>query len=102
MLLSFIDISTSFFLFFGQAQASFFKSISFSEVYFAELFIFYSPATSGINERDDEVPTTTAVSFSMSNSQPLSRRTRLLKGDSQSGAYGLGDGSYRPSSVDGG
>ncbi|PQQ15387.1 exocyst complex component SEC8 [Prunus yedoensis var. nudiflora] len=34
------------------------------------------------NERDDEVPTTTtAVVFSMSNSQSLSRRTRLLKGD---------------------
>lgn len=55
-----------------------------------------------MNDDDDAVPTTTAVSFSMNNSQPLSRRTRLLKGDNQIGAYGIGDGSYRPSSVDGG
>ncbi|XP_059644811.1 exocyst complex component SEC8 isoform X1 [Cornus florida] len=62
----------------------------------------YSSAPSSMNERDDELPTTTAVALSMNNSQSLSRRTRLLKGDNQFGASGLGDGSYRPSSVDGG
>lgn len=48
---------------------------------------------------DDEVPTTTAAVFSMSNSQSLSRRTRL-KGDNQFGIHG--DGSYRTGSIDGG
>uniref|UniRef100_A0A5B7BF03 Exocyst complex component Sec8 n=1 Tax=Davidia involucrata TaxID=16924 RepID=A0A5B7BF03_DAVIN len=62
----------------------------------------YSLAASSIDGRDDEVPTTTAVAVSMNYAQPLSRRTRLIKGDNQFGASGLGDGSYRPSSVDGG
>lgn len=62
----------------------------------------YSSAVSNINEKDDAVPTTTAAAFSMNNSQPLSRRTRLLKGESQFGANGIGDGSYRTSSIDGG
>lgn len=62
----------------------------------------YSSAVSSMSERDDEVPTTSAVAFSMNNSQPLSRRTRLLKGDNHSGGYGLGDGSYRTASIDGG
>ncbi|KAL6987708.1 exocyst subunit, variant 2 [Sarracenia purpurea var. burkii] len=61
----------------------------------------YSIVSSSINERDDEVPTTT-VAFSTNNSQPFSRRTRLLKGDNQIGSYGFGDGSYKPNSVDGG
>ncbi|KAJ6892852.1 hypothetical protein NC651_025918 [Populus alba x Populus x berolinensis] len=52
---------------------------------------------SSMYERDDELPTTTAV-FTMSNSQSLSRRTRLMKGDNHSFA----DGSYKPSSIDGG
>ncbi|XP_028072262.1 exocyst complex component SEC8-like [Camellia sinensis] len=38
----------------------------------------------------------------MNNSIPLSRRTRSMKGDNQFGSYGVGDGSYRTSSVDGG
>lgn len=59
----------------------------------------YSSAASSVFERDDEVPTTTAVAFSMHNSQPLSRRTRLLKGENQFGVYGFED---RPGSVDGG
>ncbi|KAL4621529.1 hypothetical protein ACB092_06G234900 [Castanea dentata] len=59
----------------------------------------YSSAASSVHERDDEVPTTTAVAF-VNNSQPLSRRTRLMKGDSQIGIHV--DGSYRPGSVDGG
>ncbi|KAH7835066.1 hypothetical protein Vadar_022580 [Vaccinium darrowii] len=59
----------------------------------------YSIASSRLSERDDEVPTIAAVAFSINNSQPFSRRTRLLKVDNQIGAYG--DGSYRPSSVDG-
>ncbi|XP_057475389.1 exocyst complex component SEC8-like [Actinidia eriantha] len=58
----------------------------------------YSIVSSSINESDDEVPTTTVVAFSLNNSQPLSRRTRSVKCDSQIGA---GDG-YRPNSVDGG
>ncbi|PON34473.1 Sec8 exocyst complex component specific domain containing protein [Trema orientale] len=58
----------------------------------------YSSAS--FHEKDDEVPTTTAVAFSMNNSQTLSRRTRLLKGDNQVGIHG--DGSYRAASVDGG
>ena len=45
------------------------------------------------------MPTTTAIGFSMNNSQSLSRRTRLLKGDNQFGVLGLGDG-YRPGSID--
>lgn len=60
-----------------------------------KLTIFCSSAASSVHERDDEVPTTTAVAFSVNNSQPLSRRTRLLKGDNL-------DGSYRPGSADGG
>lgn len=76
---------------------------SFSEMrifYYSEVgLLFCSIVSSRINERDDEVPTTTAVTFSINNSQPFSRRTRLLKVDNQNGSYG--DGSYRPSSVDG-
>ncbi|XP_031105855.1 exocyst complex component SEC8 [Ipomoea triloba] len=62
----------------------------------------YSPALLNISERDDEVSTRTAITLSMNNSQPLSRRTRLLKGDNQFGLFGVGDESNRPSSVDGG
>lgn len=62
--------------------------------------IFCSSSTTNIDEKDDEVPTITAVSLSSNQSQPLSRRTRLLKGDNQFGALGLGDGLYRPGSVD--
>lgn len=57
---------------------------------------------SSINEIDDAMPTTTAIAFSMNNSQPLSRRTRLIKGDNQLGTFGAGDRFYRPSSIDGG
>ncbi|GAB4840805.1 exocyst subunit [Ancistrocladus abbreviatus] len=60
----------------------------------------YSLPFSSILEMDDDVPTTTAVSFSVNISQPFSRRTRLLKGEV--GAYGLGDGSYRRSVINGG
>lgn len=67
-----------------------------------KLIVLCSSAVSSMSERDDEVPTTSAVAFSMNNSQPLSRRTRLLKGDNHSGGYGLGDGSYRTASIDGG
>ncbi|XP_054817505.1 exocyst complex component SEC8 [Prosopis cineraria] len=54
----------------------------------------YSSAGSTMLDNDDEVPTTTAVALTTQNSQPLSRRTRLLKGDN--------DGSYRSRSMDGG
>ncbi|KAF9674910.1 hypothetical protein SADUNF_Sadunf10G0176500 [Salix dunnii] len=56
----------------------------------------YSSVASSMYERDDELPTTIAV-FTMSNSQSLSRRTRLMKGDKNSFA----DGSYKPGSIDG-
>ncbi|KAL5978662.1 hypothetical protein ACLOJK_029779 [Asimina triloba] len=51
-----------------------------------------------IHERDNEMPTTTAVAFSINNSQPLSRRTRSVKFDNQFGASGSVDGG---SSFDG-
>ncbi|KAI3878076.1 hypothetical protein MKX03_014344 [Papaver bracteatum] len=59
----------------------------------------YSSVTASI---DDDLPTTTAHASSMNNSQPLSRRTRLFKGDNQFGASGLGDGFYRRGSAEGG
>ncbi|KAI5648588.1 hypothetical protein M9H77_34593 [Catharanthus roseus] len=55
----------------------------------------YSSALSSIDEMDDTVPTITAAVISFNNTQSLSRRTRLLKGDNQ---HGLGDGG---SSFDG-
>ncbi|KAJ0045441.1 hypothetical protein Pint_05990 [Pistacia integerrima] len=58
-----------------------------------------SVVASNLHELDDEVPTTVAVTFTMNNSQSLSRRTRL-KGDNQFGAHGLADGSYS-STLDG-
>ncbi|WOH02455.1 hypothetical protein DCAR_0521844 [Daucus carota subsp. sativus] len=61
-----------------------------------------SSAAASLHDTDDAVPTTTAASFSINNLQPLSRRTRSHKGDNQLGAYGLVDGPYVPSSVDGG
>ncbi|CAH2054211.1 unnamed protein product [Thlaspi arvense] len=60
----------------------------------------YSSVASSIYERDDEVPTTTAVAASRMSSQPLSRRTRTLKGDSQFGVRGLTNGSHRTASMD--
>ena len=60
----------------------------------------YSAAGSTLLENDDELPTTTAVALAAHNSQPLSRRTRSLKGDNQNNLQI--DGSYRPASVDGG
>ncbi|KAM3283008.1 exocyst complex component SEC8 isoform X1 [Capsicum chacoense] len=61
----------------------------------------YSSTFFNTSERDDEIPTTVAVPLSMNNSQPLSRRTRLLKGDNQFGSFGAGEGSHRTSSIDG-
>ncbi|KAJ0249506.1 Exocyst complex component SEC8 [Hirschfeldia incana] len=60
----------------------------------------YSSVASSIYERDDEVPTTTAVAASRMSSQPLSRRTRTLKGDSQFGIRGLTNGSHRTASTE--
>ncbi|KAI4332406.1 hypothetical protein L6164_017316 [Bauhinia variegata] len=60
----------------------------------------YSMASSSSLENDDEVPTTTAVALAANNSQSLSRRTRMLKGEDHSGLHI--DGSYRPGSLDGG
>lgn len=56
----------------------------------------YSSAIPSMDEKDDVIPTTTVAAFSMNNSQSLSRRTRLQKGDSHVGASGFA------SSVDGG
>ncbi|KAF8085773.1 hypothetical protein N665_0648s0024 [Sinapis alba] len=60
----------------------------------------YSSVASSIYERDDDVPTTTAVAASRMGSQPLSRRTRTLKGDSQFGVRGITNGSHRTSSIE--
>ncbi|KAJ4885884.1 Exocyst complex component SEC8 [Raphanus sativus] len=60
----------------------------------------YSSVASSIYERDDDVPTTTAVAASRMSSQPLSRRTRTLKGDGQFGVRGLTNGSHRTSSIE--
>lgn len=49
---------------------------------------------------DDTVPIPTAGTISLNNTQTLSRRTRLLKGDNQFGSHGLGDGPHQQSSVD--
>lgn len=46
-----------------------------------EHFLFCSVTALSILDNNDEVPTTTAAALSMNNAQPLSRRTRLLKGD---------------------
>ncbi|KAK4756803.1 hypothetical protein SAY87_006930 [Trapa incisa] len=54
-----------------------------------------------INDKDEEIPTTTAVALSNS-SQPVSRRTRLLKSESHSTSQGLAGGSFRSASIDGG
>ncbi|KAK1300133.1 putative exocyst complex component 4 [Acorus calamus] len=61
----------------------------------------YSSASISTQEREDEVPTTTAAAFSINSSQPLSRRTRSPKIDNQFGVQSFGDGFYRPSSIDG-
>lgn len=60
----------------------------------------FSSVASSMHEKDDEVPTTTAVAFTANSSQPVSRRTRSVRGDSQFGSVGLVDGSYRPGSID--
>ncbi|KAL0298911.1 UNVERIFIED_CONTAM: Exocyst complex component SEC8, partial [Sesamum radiatum] len=57
----------------------------------------YSSVVSSINESDDAIPTSTALTFSMNYSLSLSRRTRSPRGDNDH----LGDGSYRPG-LDGG
>ncbi|KAG9150176.1 hypothetical protein Leryth_009755 [Lithospermum erythrorhizon] len=60
-----------------------------------------SSAMLTIDDSNDPLPTTMALTISMSSSQPLSRRTRSLKGDNHSGPYGFGNGSHRPGSMDG-
>lgn len=69
-------------------------------IFFSWPYLCCSSVASSIYERDDEVPTTTAVATSRMSSQPLSRRTRTLKGDSQFGVRGLTNGSYRTASND--
>ncbi|MBA0781019.1 hypothetical protein Gotri_001981 [Gossypium trilobum] len=62
----------------------------------------YSSITSSLHEKDDEVPTTTAVACTANTSHPGSRRTRSVRGDGMFGSQGIVDGSYRPASIDGG
>lgn len=62
----------------------------------------YSSITSSLHEKDDEVPTTTAVACTANTSHPGSRRTRSVRGDGMFGSQGIVDGSYRPGSIDGG
>ncbi|KAK8579690.1 hypothetical protein V6N12_070001 [Hibiscus sabdariffa] len=62
----------------------------------------YSSIATSMHEKDDEVPTTTAVAFTTNTSHPVSRRTRSVRGDNMFGSQGLVDGSYRPGSIDGG
>lgn len=50
----------------------------------------YSSALSNIDEMDDTLPIPAVGTISLNNTQTLSRRTRLLKGDNQLGSYGLG------------
>ncbi|PKA56682.1 putative exocyst complex component 4 [Apostasia shenzhenica] len=62
----------------------------------------YSLASLSMPEKDDDVPTTTTITFSVSSSQPISRRTRSIKEDNVLGGSSFGDGSFRTSSIDGG
>lgn len=61
----------------------------------------YSSAILSMPEKEDEMPTTTAVAFSVSSSQPTSKRTRSIKADNHLGGPVFGDGSFRTTSVDG-
>lgn len=62
----------------------------------------YSSASLNMPEKDDEMPTTTAVAFSVSSSHPVSKRTRSIKADNHLGGSSFGDGSFRTISIDGG
>ncbi|KAE8713890.1 Exocyst complex component SEC8 [Hibiscus syriacus] len=62
----------------------------------------YSSSASSLHDKDDEVPTTTAVAFTANSTHPVSRRTRSVRLDSMFGSQGLVDGSYKPGSIDGG
>lgn len=62
----------------------------------------YSSASINMPEKDDEVPTTTVVAFSVSSSHPISKRTRSIKADNHLGGSSFGDGSFRTISIDGG
>ncbi|KAJ0979864.1 hypothetical protein J5N97_015338 [Dioscorea zingiberensis] len=60
-------------------------------------------SSAGISVPDsDEVPTITAAGLTVSNPQPLSRRTRSLKADNHLNGSAFGDGFHRPGSIDGG
>ncbi|XP_020575314.1 exocyst complex component SEC8 [Phalaenopsis equestris] len=62
----------------------------------------YSSAGLNMPDKDDEVPSTTAVAFSVSNSHPISKRTRSIKADYPLSGSGFVDGSFRSISIDGG
>ena len=78
-------------------KSIFWKVFPVTKLLVIKLIKFCSSVASSMHEKD-EVPTTTAVAFTANTSQPVSRRTRLVRGDSQ----GLIDGSYRSDSIDGG
>ncbi|CAM8918344.1 unnamed protein product [Rhodiola kirilowii] len=59
----------------------------------------FSSAALGLFEGDDDMPTTTASTYSVNNLRSLSRRTRSVRGDSQSVS---GDKSFKAGSHDGG
>ena len=83
-------------------KSIFWKVFPVTKLLVIKLIKFCSSVASSMHEKDDEVPTTTAVAFTANTSQPVSRRTRLVRGDSQFGSQGLIDGSYRSDSIDGG
>lgn len=62
----------------------------------------YSSASLNVPEKDDGVPTTSAVAFSVSSSHPISKRTRSTKADNLLGSSAFGDGSFKTISIDGG
>ncbi|KAM0954430.1 putative Sec8 exocyst complex component specific domain, exocyst complex component Sec8/EXOC4 [Dioscorea sansibarensis] len=61
----------------------------------------YSSASLSVPD-SDELPTTTAIGLTVSNPQPLSRRTRSMKVDNHLNGSTFGDGFHRPGSIDGG
>lgn len=61
---------------------------------------FCSSASLSISEMEDQLLNATAIDNSVNGSQPLSRRTRLVKIENHFGGSLSADGSYRPGSID--
>ncbi|XP_074558363.1 exocyst complex component SEC8 isoform X2 [Curcuma longa] len=60
----------------------------------------FSSASLSISEMEDQVLNATAIDSSVNSSQPLSRRTRLVKIENYFGGSLSADGLYRPGSID--